>query len=101
MTLRVKIAGSWWRQTVGLIGQKKIQPTLFNTHFGIHTFGMRVPLDVLVLDRDQTIVKLKENLPPTRFFFWNLKYNLVLELPAGFICQNNLKVGERLTLVKI
>lgn len=100
ITIQVREVSSFIEKTRGLIGQKKIEPTLFSTRLGIHTFGMKIMLDIIVLDRNYIIVKVKENLPPARFFFWNPKYDLIIELPAGFISKNKLGVGKRLILQK-
>lgn len=90
--LRVKEAKSWPEKFFGLIG-KKPYPLLLRTHFGIHTFGMQYPLDVLILDSKNQIVKLKENLVPNRFFIWNPRFNTVVELPAGTIRGKRLQKG--------
>lgn len=101
MTIQVRKAHNFIEKTRGLIGQKMVVPTLFSTRLGIHTFGMKIALDIIVLDRSQIIVKVKENLPPTRFFFWNPKYDLIIELPAGFIRKNKLKVGDNISIRKV
>jgi uncharacterized protein len=79
------------KKAIGLIGEKKPQAILFMTRFGIHTFGVRFPIDVLILNKNKQIVKVKENLQPNRFFFWNPKYTIVLELPEGTIQKNKIE----------
>ena len=91
---KLRVAKGFWQQTKGLIGEQKIQPTLFTTRFGIHTFGMKVPLDILVLDKHKRVVKVKESLLPNHLFFWNPKYSLVVELPEGFVKCNKIKLGQ-------
>lgn len=73
---------------VGLIGQKNPQPVLIKTRFGIHTFGLKFPITVLVLKKQEEeniykVIQIKQNLLPNHFFFWNPKYNLILEFPQS------------------
>ncbi len=81
---------------VGLIGKKKPHPIIFETRFGIHTFGMSFPIDVVILNSKNEVVSVKENLHPQGLFFWNPRYNKVLELPAGILKETKTSVGNRL-----
>jgi|SRR3989344_1831848 len=83
----------------GLIGPKKASPVYFKTHFGIHTFGLKFPIDVLILDSGNQIVRLVKELSPNHVFIWPVIYNRVIELPTGTISQNNLKIGDKMKLI--
>ena len=83
---------------IGLIGQKKLFPLFLKTRWGIHTFGMKIPLDIIVLNNEYKIVRIKKNLKPKRFFFWPPIYNKVLELPLKFSQQNKLRLGQKITV---
>lgn len=83
---------------LGLIGHKQAEPVLFYTRFGIHTLGLKFPIDVLVLGKDFTVVKLRKNLKPNSFFVWPVKYNKVLELPEGYIEKKRIKLGTKINL---
>ena len=72
---------------------KKPYPLLFHTRFGIHTFGMLYPIDVIIFNDRNEIVSLRANLLPNRFFFWNPRFNTVVELPAGTIGEKRLHKG--------
>jgi uncharacterized membrane protein (UPF0127 family) len=98
-TIRVKKAATVWQATTGLIGAKKPYPLLLFTRFGIHTFGLSFPLDVVILSADHTIVSRKKSLLPNHLFFWNPRWSIVLELPSGTIDQLHLQLGDRLRLV--
>lgn len=80
----------------GLVGQKKPEAIIFFTRFGIHTFFMQFYIDVLILDKSKKVMSLKENLKPNRVFFWNPKYNTVLELPSGSIKKSKTQAGDLL-----
>jgi uncharacterized membrane protein (UPF0127 family) len=98
MILTVTKATSVFQKTKGLLGADKPYPLLFNTRFGIHTFGMRFPIDVVILDANNMVVAGKENLQPNRLFFWNPKFNTVIELPIGTIQQNKIEKGSVIEL---
>jgi uncharacterized membrane protein (UPF0127 family) len=98
VTLAVTHLDTHWGKSVGLIGKKTITPVYFQTRFGIHTFGVSVPIDVLILDHANRVVALKESLSPGRFFFWNPRYYRVVELPGGAIKQKYLSKGADITL---
>lgn len=85
INIKAKLFSSEKDRLLGLIPYQKAFPVLFYTRFGIHTFGMKFPIDVIVLDKENCVVKMSQNLKPGSVFFWNPKYNRVLELPAGFI----------------
>lgn len=98
MHLAVTHAKSLKDKGIGLIGKKNIRPIYFETRWGIHTFGVRFPIDVVILDTNQTIVRIKQHLKPNRIFIWNPKYKWVLELPAGMIEKEKIKIGEKIIL---
>lgn len=86
-------------KSIGLLGRKKASPVIFNTRFGIHTFGMRFPIDAVILNKNNEVVSYKKNLVPNRVFVWNPKYEKVLELPKGFISKNKIIKGDKLNLI--
>jgi len=98
INIKVKFAQSIKDRGIGLIGYKYAEPVMFLTHFGIHTLGIKFPIDVLVLDKDNKVVKLKEGLKPNRFFVWHPKFKKVIELPEGFIKKNRIKLGSKISL---
>jgi len=93
--IRVKTLRSFNERIVGLIGERNPYPVYFTTRGAIHTFGMRSAIDVVILDKNKKVVKLKKNLKPNRLFFWNPKYKGVLELPPGNISKRGIKIGEK------
>lgn len=83
---------------LGLIGAKKPYSIFFQTRFGIHTFGLKFPIDVLILDKNNKVVKLRQNLKQNRIFVWNPKYNNVIELPVGTIEKKKIKIGNKISM---
>lgn len=96
--LNVREITSLLQKTIGLIGKNTSESILIKTRFGIHTFGMRFPIDVVVLNEINQVVAYKENLLPFKLFFWNPSYNLLLELPSGTIRRHKIKTGSNIKL---
>lgn len=92
----VRQAKNSFEKSRGLIGAKKPYPLLLKTRYGIHTFGMQFPIDVVILGKDNNVVKIKEALKPNKVFFWNPKYEKVLELPANFIRKEKIVLGMKI-----
>jgi uncharacterized protein len=99
VTITVIEAENLFAKIRGQIGKKNAAPMLFRTRFGIHTFGMRVPIDVIVLNSNHQIVALKSILKPFRVFLWNPKYSIVIELPAGTIEKMKLSMSGKINLI--
>lgn len=85
-------------QSVGLLKYKTPTAMLIKTRWGIHTFFMKYPIDVLVLDDQNRVVKLKENLNPNQIFFWNPKHRKILELPHGTIIYSKTNIKDKLKI---
>lgn len=96
--LQVFVANTWKEKTLGLLRYKKPESLFLQTRFGIHTFGLSHPIDVLILDKHYVVIALKESLKPNRVFFWNPKYNAVVELPQGTITQKKIVHGTKIIL---
>jgi uncharacterized membrane protein (UPF0127 family) len=96
--VKVRLCSSITNRTFGQIGKKEPEALMFLTRFGIHTFGIKFPLDILVLDSNNVVVKLKKSLNPNRVFFWPLKFDKVLELPGGYIGGKNINIGSKISL---
>lgn len=78
----------------GLIGARKPEALLLISRFGIHTFGVPFPIDIVILDDKGCIKALKPSLQPNRVFLYNPAYNHVLELPEGTIKHLKLLEGD-------
>lgn len=83
-------------KTLGLLNPNFSRYLWFNTRFGIHTFGLKTPIDVLVLDKNYKVVYSKPNLLPWRIFIYSPVYNQVIELPANTINKNSIRVGDKI-----
>ena len=73
---------------------EKPRAVFFETRGGIHTVGMKFAIDVVILDSENIVRKIKKELKPNSFFFWNPKYKKVLELPAGSVKRGDVEIGD-------
>ena len=64
----------------------------------IHTFFMRIAIDVAFLDAQGVIVKQLPALPPWRASAVYFRARSVLELPAGTLQASGTQEGDRLVL---
>jgi uncharacterized protein len=90
---------SGFEKITGLIGKRRAFPVFLNTRFGIHTFGLKFPIDVLILDKDNRVVKIAENLKPYKFFLWPVQFDRVIELPEGKTKKMKIKIGQKIELI--
>lgn len=83
---------------LGLLNPSSPRTQVFKTRFGIHTLGLKSKIDVLVLDSEGKVAKSILGLKPWRLWFWNLKYNLVVEMPEGVIKSSKTQKGDRIKI---
>mgnify|MGYP003394849270 CR=1 FL=1 len=88
---------SFWEKSWGLLNKNNSCSLYFQTRFGIHTFGLKKPIDVLILNNDFIVVALA-TITPNRIFFWNPKYSKIIELPFGSIKKSKTKLGNDINL---
>ena len=98
LATQVRVAGTSAERRCGLAGIEKLEEGagLWITPCeAIHTFGMKMPIDVLFLDTDLRVRKAIENLPPARISVC-LAASSVLELEPGAITRSHTRPGDRL-----
>jgi uncharacterized membrane protein (UPF0127 family) len=84
-------------QSLGMLAYKTPAALLLKTRFGIHTLCMKYPIDVLILDKTNHIVKIKQTMQPNTYLLWNPKHNTVLELPEETIQTSQTKLNDKIT----
>lgn len=100
---RAELAASFLARGRGLMGRTELPDgygLIIYPEWSIHTFFMRVSIDVVFVDRDNTVVGLRANMPPSRPFAgvapWRGRY--VIELPAGVIAATGTHIGDALRM---
>lgn len=99
ISTNTKTATSFLDKCLGLLNKSNPRSLVFNTRFGIYTFGLCVPIDVVILDEGNKVVKLGISVKPNRIFLWNPKFSMVLELPEKTIQYSKIEIGDTLELV--
>jgi len=92
------VASSPLRRMRGLLGRRELPPDegiLLRPASSIHCWFMRIPIDVVFLDGELTVLRVAENVKP-----WRMRSHggakAVLELAAGECARRGLAQGDRL-----
>ena len=96
---QIAIADTFLTRLIGLAGRERLAAgcgLLIRSSSGIHTFGMRFPIDVVALNRDLVVLRLWQRVVPFRMTGISLRTHSILELPAGQIQQCGMQVGDQL-----
>lgn len=96
---RVRVARSFATRAVGLLRTPSLSPgegLLIVPCRGVHTLGMRYPLDLIYLDDQGRILLVKANVAPWRLGPTLRRGFAVLELPTG---GPQPEVGSRLQFI--
>lgn len=98
---RAELARSLLARGRGLMGRPSLPAgygLILVPESSIHMFFMRIPIDVLFVDRQHRVINIREALPPWHPFAgvapWRGYY--VIELPVGAIRSSCTRVGDQL-----
>lgn len=103
LAARAELARSFWARARGLIGRAALPESyalIIYPEWSIHTFFMRIPIDVLFVDRSDRVAGLRAAMPPWRPYAGvaPTRGRYVIELPAGVIEATGTAVGDQLVL---
>ncbi|KOG32999.1 DUF192 domain-containing protein [Streptomyces resistomycificus] len=91
----LEIAASYRARTRGLLGRDAVTGALLLTPANsVHTFRMRMPIDVAYLDRSHKVVAVR-TMRPGRLGLPRVRARHVLEAEAGAMAGWGLRVGVR------
>jgi uncharacterized membrane protein (UPF0127 family) len=98
-----ELARSFLARGRGLMGRASLPNSfalVIYPEWSIHTFFMRVPIDVLFVDRADCVTGLREAMPPWRPYAGvaPTRGRYVIEMPAGVIATTGTAVGDQLIL---
>ncbi len=97
------LANTHWSRLRGLVG---VSPSNFSNGSGlwivpcrgVHTLGMRFPIDVVYLDRASSVIHMEQRLKPWRFAPVKLQAASVLELPSQTLEQTGTRLGDKIDI---
>ena len=96
---RVEVAETSETRNKGLLGRTGLEPGtglwLVPCEW-VHMFGMKFPIDIVVLDKKDVVVGVQERLKPGGIgkFFWGA--HSTLELPVGTLEASGTVKGDRI-----
>ncbi|MFF3461398.1 DUF192 domain-containing protein [Streptomyces sp. NPDC002619] len=94
----LELAVSYRARTKGLLGRDRIDGAMLLSPAGsVHTFSMRIPIDVAYLDRALNVIAV-HTMRPGRLGLPRLRSRHVLEAEAGAMAGWGLEVGARVTV---
>jgi uncharacterized protein len=99
---RCEIADRVFTRMRGLLGRRGLargHGLLIEPTWSVHTWFMRFPIDVVFLDRDLTVLKVRKHMLPWRTAA-RFRARSVLELSAGECDRLRLEVGDRLAVAR-
>ncbi|WP_317445126.1 DUF192 domain-containing protein [Streptomyces collinus] len=97
-TVPLEIAASYRARTRGLLGRDAVEGAMLLSPAGsVHTFGMRIPIDVAYLDRGLTVIAVR-TMPPGRLGLPRPRSRHVLEAAAGAMAGWGMRAGVRVTV---
>jgi uncharacterized membrane protein (UPF0127 family) len=91
----LEIAASYRARTKGLLGRDSVEGALLlSPANSIHTFRMRMPIDVAYLDRGLKVIAVR-TMRPGRLGLPRVRARYVLEAEAGGMAGWGVRVGVR------
>jgi len=94
------LANSIFERMKGLLGKKNLDDgygMIFINSPSIHTFFMSIPIDIVFLDNNFTIISTYKNLSKNKIIScWKAKYTI--EMKVNSIDKFNLVIGDKLLL---
>ena len=95
---RATEAETFWDKLFGLLSRKSLSSdeALWLRANGVHTFGMRYAIDVLVLDAEGRILRIAPAVQPNRIVWPVPGGRYTLETASGFASKYALQQGDRL-----
>jgi uncharacterized membrane protein (UPF0127 family) len=96
---RLEVAASMWPRMRGLLGRDGLagDEALWIQRCGsVHTFFMKFPIDLIFLDREMVVTKTFAKVVPFRLIWPGFRADSVVELQAGFLEKNPVRVGDKL-----
>jgi uncharacterized protein len=101
LATKIRKADTFLTRLMGLLRRKHLAPEealWLVPGKGVHTVGMKFPIDVIFIDKDKKVVALIPSMAPnraTRFYF---AAHSILELPKGTILKSRTEAGDHLDI---
>lgn len=94
---KVILANNFFLRLRGLLGRTfdgSFNGLLLKPCGDIHTIGMKYPIDVIFIDRENKVVGIRNSVKRNAPYIHGKGAKMTLELPAGFLVKNYVEVGS-------
>jgi len=101
LATKVRKADNFLTRLVGLLKRTQLGPeeALWLTPSkGIHTIGMKFPIDVVFLNKEFYVLGLISSMHPYRVSGVHMRGYSVIELPNGTIRKSRTEIGDQLEI---
>jgi len=101
LATKVRRADNFLTRLVGLLKRTNLGPEealWLIPSKGIHTIGMKFPIDVVFLNKSNVVLGIISSLVPYRISAVRLRSYSVLELPKGTLKKSRTEVGDQLEI---
>lgn len=101
LATKVRKADNFLTRLVGLLKRKTLGPEealWLMPSKGIHTIGMKFPIDVIFLNRRNIVQSIIPEMAPYRISGVHFTSYSVLELPNGTIRKSRTEIGDQLEI---
>lgn len=101
LATKIRKADNFITRLVGLLKRSTLGPEealWLMPSKGIHTIGMKFPIDVVFLDKNNFVLRIVSGMVPNRIGGIKLRAYSVLELPNGTIKKSYTEVGDQLEI---
>jgi uncharacterized membrane protein (UPF0127 family) len=101
LATKVRKADNFFTRLVGLLKRTQLAPeeALWLTPSkGIHTIGMKFPIDVIFLNKNCHVLGLISGMAPYRISGVHMRGYSVIELPNGMIRKSRTEIGDQLEI---
>ncbi|HAN10741.1 MAG TPA: DUF192 domain-containing protein [Clostridiales bacterium] len=98
----VKVADTFWSRFMGLMFRKSIdneEALVIEPCNNVHMFFMKFEIDVVFVDKDDTICYIQENLRTGHISKYVSKARYVVELPRGRVKEKNIKIHNKIKML--
>jgi uncharacterized membrane protein (UPF0127 family) len=97
----VSRAKSAWQRAIGLMGRTKLDPDeglWLEPCSAVHTIGMRIPVDIVLLNASHRVVAIVPNACPMCPIISHPGTTVVIELASGSAKRSAIAIGHQLRL---
>ena len=99
----IELADTPLKRMKGLLFRKTLEKStalIIRPTSSIHTFFMQFPIDIVFLDKDNKILKLRRDVIPFRLISCPLSAKTTIEFPAGTLSSTQTQTGDFLSIQK-